>query len=164
MEVASLLIAILALVLSAAALGWNVASFILQGQRAKLVVTSMGVLSTNPPTPMEPVLQMTVSATGRQPVEVTGWCLAYPKNQYLHSALVGLQYGSFPSVFLGDTIPHVVQPGSSASFNIPRVAVEKAAEHLGLDPRQGQAQIFFAARRPLRDKRSIADYLATPPT
>ena len=43
----------------------------------------------------------------------------------LHSALVEAQYSTSAPVYLGDKLPKMIQPGSSGSFNLPKVAIEK---------------------------------------
>ncbi|MGH3712176.1 MAG: hypothetical protein ACRDT4_01730 [Micromonosporaceae bacterium] len=160
MTVASFVIAVLAFLVSGVSLGWNIVSFLLQGQRAELSVTPMRLLNPMMGSEMEPVVQITVRATGRQPIEVTGWSLTFPDNAHLHSVLIETQYGNLSSVHLGDKIPKVIQPGSSGSFHLPQVAIEKAAEVHKLDPRKGHIQVYFAARKQLRDKKSIAERLA----
>ncbi len=63
------------------------------------------------------------------------------------------------SINLGDKLPKVIQPGSSGSFNLPRVAIEKSVESYKLDLNQGYIQVYFAARKQLRDTKSIAERL-----
>lgn len=140
-------------------LGWNVLNYLLTGQRAALSVIGMRML-TAAGTDMEPVIQITVQATGRIPVEVTSWNVTFPDDLRMHSAFIRMQYGKLDSVHLGDELPKVIPPGSSGSFNFPRVAIEKGAEQHGLNLSDGHIQVYFAARKPLRDKKSIAERLS----
>lgn len=158
MAVASFVISALAFVVGGASLGWNVLNYLLTGQRASLSVSGMRLITTMG-TEMEPVLQITVMATGRMPVEVTGWSVTFYDDLHLHSTFVRMQYEGFETIHLGDDLPKMIQPGSSASFNIPKVAIEKGAEHQKLDLNEGYIHVYFAARKPLRDKKSIAQRL-----
>lgn len=161
MTVASFVISVLAFVVGGASLGWNVLNYLLTGQRAELNITAMNLLTQRPPEKeMEPVVQITVGATGRVPVEVTGWSLTFPDNLHLLSTLVEMQYGALSSVHLGDKLPKVIQPGSSGSFNLPQIAIKRGAEQHNLDLNKGHIQVYFAARKPLRDKKSIAERLS----
>ncbi len=155
MTVASFAISALAFVVSGASLGWNVLNYLLTGQRASLSASGMRLLTTMG-TEMEPVLQITVMATGRVPVEVTSWSVMFPNDLHLHSTLVHMQYDRFKEIHFGDDLPKMIQPGSRASFNIPKVAIEKGGEHQKLDLNEGYINVYFAARKPLRDKKAIA--------
>jgi len=157
--VASFVISILAFAVGGASLGWNVLNYLLTGQRAELSISAMRLLTTVA-TEMEPVVQITVRATGRVPVEVTGWSLTFPDNLHLPSSMVEMQYESLSSVHLGDKLPKVIQPGSRGLFNLPQVAIEKCAEHYNLNLNKGRIQVYFAARKQLRDKKSIAERLS----
>lgn len=164
MAAASLVISVLALMVSSGGLAWQVVNYLLTGQRAKVSVARMNLLSVPDGTKMEPVVQITVSAVGRVPVEVTSWSISYPDEQHLHSTMVGLQYGKFPDVYLGDTLPMVVEPGRSASFNIPAVAIEAARDTLGHDPSAGRLAVHFAARRSIRIAKPIGDLVRLKPS
>jgi hypothetical protein len=157
--VASFVIAAVALVVGGASLGWNILNYLLTGQRAELAVASMRLIIPSTASEIEPIVQLKVSATGRVPVEVTGWSLAFPDNLHLRSTEVEVQYGNLSSIYLGDKLPKVIQPGSSGSFNLPRVAIEKSVENYKLDLSQGYIQVYFAARKKLRDTKSIAERL-----
>jgi hypothetical protein len=159
MTVASFVISVLAFVVSGATFGWNLLNYLLTGQRAQLRVSSMRALNTETGTEMQPFLQVTVSATGRVPVEVTGWSLAFPDDLHLHSALIEAQYGNLSDVYLGDKLPEIIQPGRSGSFNLPTVAIKESGERYKLDLGAGHIQVYFAARKPLRDKKSVTEYL-----
>ncbi|MFF2027234.1 hypothetical protein [Rhodococcus koreensis] len=158
MTVASFVMSALALTVSGASLGWNVLNFILTGQRAELSISVVRPLTTTGET-LEPVVQITVRGTGRVPIEVTGWSLTFPENFVLHSALVSAQYGQLRSVYLGDQLPKTIQPGGSGSFNLPTIAIEKSVENYQLDSAKGHIQVHFAARKPLRDKKPVAERL-----
>ncbi|MCA1603087.1 MAG: hypothetical protein LC776_16105, partial [Acidobacteria bacterium] len=95
----------------------------------------------------EPVITMTVSATGRVPIEVTGWSLSFPDGSHLHSELVRLQYGHLEGVHLGDDLPKVIEPGRSGTFMLPCAAIDAAANHYNFNLNKGYVQIFFAARK-----------------
>lgn len=157
MTVASLVIAILALMVSSGALGWQVVNYLLTGQRAKVAVTRMNLFSVPAATKLEPVVQIIVSAVGRVPVEVTSWSVSYPEDQHLLSTMVGLQYAQFPDVFLGDTLPKVIEPGRSASFNIPVAALTAARDKLGHDPSSGRLAVHFAARKSIKVRKPVGD-------
>ncbi|WP_143466566.1 hypothetical protein [Lentzea kentuckyensis] len=159
--VASLIISALALLVGGASLAWNVLNCLLTGQRAKLSVTPMKLLATGGGVGMEPVVQITVAATGRVPVEVIGWSVAFPDDHHLHSATVRAQYGNLASVHLGDDLPKVIEEGRSGTFCVPIVAIKKAAEHHGLDLTKGHVQVYFGARKTLRDRKSIAERLGS---
>jgi hypothetical protein len=159
MTVATFVVAVLALLVSGTALGWNILNYLLTGQRAELNVTSMRVINRGMGQEMEPFVQITVRATGRVPVELTAWSLAFPGDIHFHSALIEEQYGHLSNVYLGDKLPKLIQPGSSGSFNLPKVAVEAIEKVHQLDLRKGHVQVYFAARKQLRDKKSIAERL-----
>jgi hypothetical protein len=164
MTAAALAISVLALMVSSGALAWQVVSYLLTGQRAKVSVARMNLLSIPDGAKMEPVVQITVSAVGRVPVEVTSWSISYPGEQHLHSAMVGLQYAKFSDVYLGDTLPMVVEPGRSASFNVPAAAIEAARDKLGHDPSVGRLAVHFAARRSIRIGNPIGDLVRLKPS
>jgi len=67
----------------------------------------------------EPVITMTVSATGRVPIEVTGWSLSFPDGSHLHYELVRLQYGHLEGVHLERQSTKVIEPGRSGTFMLP---------------------------------------------
>jgi|GEM_PF-5275136 hypothetical protein len=157
----SLIIAALALLVSGTTLGWNILSYLLQGQRAKLNIGPIRVLDTEGTSEKERAIQITVISTGRVPVEVTGWSVRFPNDVHLHSELISLQYRQFESIHLGDEIPKLIQPGGRGTFLLPRVAVEAAAKHYDLDLDGGRIHVYFAARKPLRDKRRISFHLSS---
>ncbi len=163
MGVASFALSLVALVFSAIAIGWQIANFFLTGQRVKVDVTGMNVVSVSPQELHEPIIQVTVRATGRVPVEVTGWAVRWPNNQAIVGAIIAAQYGNRPGVFLGDPLPTLIEPGRSASFNIPQVAITQARDVLGLDPHEGKLDVYFSARRRKRFRKSVADLVALPP-
>jgi hypothetical protein len=137
-------------------LGWNIISYLLSGQRAKLSVSSISVLNAGSGTPQQPAIQITVSATGKVPIEVTGWSLSFPDEFHIHSDLVRLQYGHLEGIHLGDEIPKVIQPGGRGIFLLPRVVVDAGVRNYNFDLTKGRIHVFFAARKPLHDTQSIA--------
>lgn len=158
MTVAAFVVSIVSLLVT---LGWNILNYLLTGQRAKLSVTPMKLLAVGGGLEMEPVVQLTVSSVGRVPVEVIGWSVAFPDDHHLHWATVKAQYGSLTSVHLGDDLPKVIEEGRSGNFCIPVVAIEKVAELHGLDLTKGYVQVYFGARKHLRDSKSIAERLGS---
>ncbi|MGH4013631.1 MAG: hypothetical protein ACRDSL_06790 [Pseudonocardiaceae bacterium] len=162
-DLLTLIISSLALLVSGLALGWNIVNYLLTGQRAKLHVMAAKLVDPTNGKTHEPVVTMTVSATGRVPIEVTGWSLSFPDDSHLHSELVRLQYGHLEGVHLGDDLPKLIQPGCSGTFMLPRVAIDAAAKHYNFDLNKGHIQIFFAARKTLRDKSSIAKRISLKP-
>jgi hypothetical protein len=163
MAVASLVISILALTVSASALVWQMVNYLLTGQRAKVLVTGMNLLDLAAREKMEPVAQITVLAVGRVPVEVTSWSLSYPGDQHLLSTVVAMQYGQFNGVHLGDSLPMVIEPGRSGNFNVPIAAVAAARDKLGLHPNRGRLSVHFAARRSIKVSKPIGDLIRLPP-
>lgn len=162
MAAASLVISILAFVVSAAALAWQIANYLLTGQRATVSVSGMSLLAVPDGAAMEPVAQIIVRAVGRVPVEVTGWSVSYPDDQHLIAALVALQYGHLPGVHLGDTLPMVIDPGRSGHFSIPIVAIVSARDKLNLDPHKGHVSVQFAARRTIKLRKPVGKLVRLP--
>jgi hypothetical protein len=54
-----------------------------------------------------------------------------------------------------------VNPGRRVTFNVPVSFIDQVQVANGLDPGEGHVQVFFAARRTLRDRNSLAAHLNT---
>lgn len=61
--------------------------------------------------------------------------------------------------YYGESLPRTIQPGSNAAFNIPRRTIENTAAGNGLDLARAHIVVYFAARKPIRDRTSIAERL-----
>ena len=158
MNVPTFVVAVVALVLSGAALTWNVLTYLWQGQRAKLSVSVMNALS---PGYKEPFLEIAVSAPGRQPFQIVGWAITYGSNKHIHSAIAESEIGSSPVARASEKLPALVNPGRRVTFNVPVSFIDQVQGANGLDPGEGHVQVFFAARRTLRDRNSLAAHLNT---
>jgi len=159
MSEASLIVSIVAIAISAASLSWNVLNYLWTGQKAELRVSKMEVFSVDRTSVTEPFLHIKVGATGRVPIEVIGWSAAFPNHTYLHSALLENEYRGRVDQHLGEETPKMIHPGSAGLFALPLAALEAARNDHGLNMSEGHIEIYFAARKTLRDKKSIAERL-----
>ena len=162
MTEASFVLSIVSLGVAIAVAGVQLATFVYSGPRVRVEACAMrGVqIGDHSTSKTEPFLQIVVSCVGHVPVEVGRWAVRYPDDQTLHSTIVEMQYGSLPGVFLGDTLPALIAPGRSGSFNIPMVALETLDDR-GLRMADGHLWVFFSARKTVKMKKTVAELIGS---
>jgi hypothetical protein len=149
MQVATLLIAVLGVVMSALSLGWQAATFVLTGGRVKaeLRVGAMNAagLVTMPASSLtsdsmkealqaqgggQPVVAVRVRNVGRLPVTITDWSLATTTKGGIAMTPVGTS--------IGPPLPHRMEAGDTAMWAVDIrnviALVETTAEVLKLRP------------------------------
>ncbi|MCA1604193.1 MAG: hypothetical protein LC775_01615, partial [Acidobacteria bacterium] len=77
---------------------------------------------------------------------------------HIHSALLSMQ--KLTLVKLGPELPFEVQPGHSVTFYLPQKVLDAALEKHVLSLEKAHVEVYFGARRPLRDRKTLAKSLA----
>jgi hypothetical protein len=159
--VVALIVAVLAL---AWGIAWAIAAHVLAGQRISVSITKMTSLDPTGTIKSQELLQMTVSATGRVAVQVTGWAILFPLGKrkkdgyhFIPSAMMQNQFGDHLAFLASKKLPLTIEPGHSQDIYIPVEPLHALYESQTRDFNEGFIQITFGARRVFRDKKSLAE-------
>lgn len=161
-------VAIIALIVSGFVFGWQILSYLLQGQRVTVEVFTARTVQIGDQTignPNEGVIAVTIRARGRVAVQVDSWAVVFPGSKKgevraLPEASLRVQFPSHHAFKITpEATPFTVDAGHSKTFYIPREPVEAAQQLPGYDLHEGRIEVYFGARRKFRDSKSIAERL-----